>query len=190
MSEGMSEVGPPRHLTMAAILGTALLGGCTNPFAAHYVGERWPATSEARVVEQAPSPDGVRWIGHSEFDSFDMLTDAEAIAAARRVGADLVEWDDHSIGDRVKWSSSPVLWNQWDGKMFNPPEAMRQTEYRYEARFYRSDDLGGTLLSGRRDVDESGGPDVQDEDRSNEQRGEVPLHGPATQDAPSPSSSS
>ncbi|MGA0286330.1 MAG: hypothetical protein ACO3YY_09360 [Phycisphaerales bacterium] len=177
------------HVSRLAIANTVVsagLLGCSNPFASHYVGERWPATSTARVLEQAPSPDGVRWIGHSEFDSFDVLTDAEAITAARQVGADLVEWDDHSIGDRVKWSSSPVLWNQWDGKMFNQPEAMRQTEYRYEARFYRSDSLGGRIISGRRDVDESSEPDTRDENRPDEQRGEVPLHRPATDDVPSP----
>lgn len=140
-----------------------LLAGCANRFLQNYAGERWPQTREARVVDAAPAPNGVRWIGYSEFDAFDVLDDAAAIAAAKAVGADLVEWDDHSIGDRVKWSSSPVLTNQWDGRMFNPPEPMRATEYRYEARFYRSDALGGEVLSGRRE-DAATRPDA------------VPLH--------------
>lgn len=152
-----------RHLSFSKARGTAASGvlacvaicaaGCANPFLANYAGERWPRTREAAVVERAPAPDHVRWIGHSEFDAFEVLDDAAAIAAARAVGADLVEWDDHSIGDRVKWSSSPVLTNQWDGRMFNPATPVRQTEYRYEARFYRSDALGGAALSGQRDGD-------------------------------------
>ena len=138
---------PARRSLVVALL-LPLLGACTNPFLSNYVGERWPSVPAVELLDKPPAPETARWIGHSNFDSFDALTNQQAIAAARQVGADLVEWKDESLGEKVRWSSSPVLTNQWDGNMFNAPMANRQQEFRYEARFFRSKAIGGQAISG------------------------------------------
>lgn len=138
----------PALRSLLVALALLPLAACTNPFLASYEGEKWPAVTAVELLDKPPSPETARWIGHSNFDSFDTLTDAQAIAAARQVGADLVEWKDESLGEKVRWSSSPVLTNQWDGNMFNAPMANRQQEFRYEARFFRSKAIGGQAISG------------------------------------------
>lgn len=137
-----------------------LLAGCSNPFLAHYQGERWPKTASAEVVLAPPPAGEVRWIGHSTFDSFDPVSSAQAIAAAESVGADRVEWHDQSLGLQKQWTSSPVLWNQWDGQMFNPAVPIERNENRYEARFYRSNALGGAAISGHFEPESEAKPDA------------------------------
>jgi hypothetical protein len=136
------------RIALASLASTTLLAACSNPFLEHYQGERWPKTSSAEVVLETPSASEVRWIGHSNFDSFDAVTSSQAVAAAETVGADRVEWHDQNLGLRKQWTSSPVLWNQWDGQMFNPAVPIERNERRFEARFYRSKSLGGRAISG------------------------------------------
>lgn len=142
-----------RHACLPLIFACSLLAGCANPFVEHYRGERWPTTRSAEVVLETPPSSDVRWIGHSTFDSFDPVSSAQAIAAAEAVGADRVEWHDQNLGLRKQWTSSPVLWNQWDGQMFNPAVPIERNEKRYDARFYRSKSLGGEAISGQFDPD-------------------------------------
>jgi hypothetical protein len=139
-----------KHLqaVLATLAPTLLLAACSNPFLEHYQGERWPKTSLAEVVLETPPASEFRWIGHSNFDSFDPVSSAQAVAAAEAVGADRVEWHDQNLGLQKQWTSSPVLWNQWDGQMFNPAVPIERNEKRYDARFYRSKSLGGAATSG------------------------------------------
>lgn len=137
-----------RSAACPLVAALPLLAACSNPFLEHYQGERWPATRAAEVVLGPPPSSDVRWIGHSTFDSFDPATSAQAIAAAEAVGADKVEWHDENLGLQKQWTSSPVLWNQWDGQMFNPAVPIERNEKRYDARFYRSKSLGGEAISG------------------------------------------
>ena len=147
----ISAMQPIRIARRSMLAVTALLAGCANPFLEHYQGERWPATRSAEIVLETPPSNEVRWIGHSTFDSFDAVSSAQAVAAAEAVGADRVEWHDQNLGLQKQWTSSPVLWNQWDGQMFNPAVPIERNERRYDARFYRSNSLGGAAISGQFD---------------------------------------
>jgi hypothetical protein len=89
----------------------------------------------------------------------DAVTSSQAIAAAETVGADRVEWHDQNLGLRTQWTSSPVLWNRWDGQMFNPAVPIERNERRYEARFYRSKSLGGRVISGESESSSAGSAD-------------------------------
>lgn len=147
------------RVALAPLASIVLLTACSNPFLEHYQGERWPKTSSAEVVLETPPASDVRWIGHSNFDSFDAVTSSQAVAAAETVGADRVEWHDQNLGLRTQWTSSPVLWNRWDGQMFNPAVPIERNERRYEARFYRSKSLGGRVISGESESPSAGSAD-------------------------------
>ena len=136
------------HLVRGLIMGfgALVLAGC-SPFLNHYSGERWPKVKSAHVVMQAPSPDDVRWIGRSDFTSTRQLHDGDAIAAAKAVGADKVEWSDADDGKKLEWTSVPVAWNVWQGKAGFIPVPVVKEQFRYQARFYRSDSLGGDAIS-------------------------------------------
>jgi hypothetical protein len=136
-----------RTLTSAAlaVLPLAMLG--CNPFLTNYSGEKWPPVSSAAVVMQAPSPQEARWIGRADFTTTQVVGDADAITAAKQVGADLVEWSDKDLGQTLEWTSVPVYMNAWNGQMVDAPVPVMREQYRYSARFFRSDSLGGTPRS-------------------------------------------
>lgn len=136
-----------RHLPTLALAALPLgLFGC-NPFIANYSGERWPPVSSASVVMQPPSPQSARWIGHADFTTTQVVGDADAIAAAKQVGADLVEWSDRDLGQTLEWTSVPVYMNAWSGQMVSAPVPVMREQYRYSARFFRSSGLGGAPTS-------------------------------------------
>lgn len=128
-----------------AILPIAMVG--CNPFLSNYSGEKWPPVAAASVVMQSPSPETVRWIGRADFTTTQVVGDADALAAARKVGADLVEWSDRDLGQTLEWTSVPVYTNAWSGQMASVPLPVMREQYRYSARFFRSDSLGGAPLS-------------------------------------------
>lgn len=136
-----------RRLPTLAIAAVSFgLSGC-NPFMSNYSGEKWPPVPAASVVMQAPSPQSARWIGHADFTTTQVVGDADAIAAAKQVGADLVEWSDRDLGQTLEWTSVPVYMNAWSGQMVNAPVPVMREQYRYSARFFRSSSLGGAPTS-------------------------------------------
>jgi hypothetical protein len=74
------------------ILAALASGGCSvNPFVANYAGRREAAVESPRVVTEAPAEGTAVELGNSVFlSSSDSDGTAEAIEAARAVGADLV----------------------------------------------------------------------------------------------------
>ena len=122
-------------------VGLALVG--CNPFINHYSGERYPPVKTAKVVMEPPSPDKVDWIGRADFTIDRKVGDAQAIAAAKRVGADIVEWSDADAGASLEWTSAPVSMNAWKGEVGMIPLPVIKKQTRYQARFYRSESLGG-----------------------------------------------
>jgi hypothetical protein len=137
----------PHRLATLALAAISLgLLGC-NPLIANDSGERWPPVSAASVVVQAPTPQSVRWIGHADFTTTGVVGDADAIAAARQVGADLVERSDRDLGQTLEWTSVPVHMNAWSGQMANAPVPVMREQCRCSARFFRSNSLGGAPTS-------------------------------------------
>ena len=127
-----------------------MLGGC-NPFINHYSGEHYPPVKSVQVVMKPPSPDDVKWIGRCDFTIERKVGDAQAIAAAKKVGADIVEWSDSDAGNKLEWTSAPVAWNAWKGEVGMIPLPVIKKEIRYQARFYRSDSLGGAPIKNAKD---------------------------------------
>jgi len=140
---------------LASAAVSLCLLGC-NPFLGNYSGERWPEVAAARVVMDPPSPETARWIGRSDFTTTGHYGDAAALEAARRVGADLVEWHDRDLGATLSWTSEPAAIGGWRGSAFgfgpdrawadpvvDMPVPIVEQEDRYQARFYRSKSLGG-----------------------------------------------
>jgi hypothetical protein len=82
----------PRVLVPVIILAAFASGGCSvNPFVANYAGRREAAVESPRVVTEAPAEGTAVELGNSVFlSSSDSDGTAEAIEAARAVGADLV----------------------------------------------------------------------------------------------------
>jgi len=82
----------PRVLVPVIILAALASGGCSvNPFVANYAGRREAAVESPRVVSEAPAEGTAVELGNSVFlSSSDSDGTAEAIEAARAVGADLV----------------------------------------------------------------------------------------------------
>ena len=128
-------------LRVAGLLLPLSLAAC-NPFLANYSGEKMPKVKTVQVVMTAPDPDSVRWIGRSDFTSTRELKDQQAINAAKQVGADIVEWSDKDAGTKLEWTSAPVSYNAWTGNVGSIPLPVVRSQFRYQARFYRSKSLG------------------------------------------------
>ena len=128
-------------LKVMLLLFPLSLAAC-NPFLVNYSGEKLPKVKTVQVVMTAPDPDSVRWIGRSDFTSTRELKDAQAISAAKQVGADIVEWSDKDAGTRLEWTSAPVSYNAWTGNVASIPLPVVRSQFRYQARFYRSKSLG------------------------------------------------
>ena len=134
----------------SSVVAMLMLGGC-NPFINHYSGEHYPPVKSAKVVMEPPSPDEVTWIGRAEFTIDRKVGDAQAIAAAKKVGADIVEWSDADAGASLEWTSAPVSMNAWKGQVGMIPLPVIKKQTRYQARFFRSDSLGGEPIKNAKD---------------------------------------
>lgn len=135
---------PAAFRTSCLALALPFLAGCvTNPFLAGYKGERLAPVPEARVVAEEPAPGTAREIGKSGFQSTSGRTadEAEALEAARTVGADLVQWSAKQL-TREEWvESDPVYERRASGRgqfaSYYPIPGTRE-RWRYSARFWRS----------------------------------------------------
>jgi predicted small secreted protein len=135
----------PRTRTATnAILPAAalLLAACnTNPFLAGYGGERLAPVAAASVVAEDPAPDAARQLGRSRFiaSARHADLDAEALEAARAVGADLVRWQARQL-TREEWvESDPVYERRASGRgqfaSYIPIPGTRD-RWEYSARFW------------------------------------------------------
>lgn len=82
----------PRFPVPVILAVAVACGGCSvNPFVANYAGRREAAVESPRLVTEAPAEGTAVELGNSVFlSSSDSDGTAEAIEAARAVGADLV----------------------------------------------------------------------------------------------------
>jgi hypothetical protein len=125
------------------ILAALASGGCSvNPFVANYAGRREAAVESPRVVTEAPAEGTAVELGNSVFlSSSDSDGTAEAIEAARAVGADLVmvsraeataqDWAERDDVYRRRASGQ----GQFSSYMFLPGSRER---WKFTARFWRT----------------------------------------------------
>ena len=137
------------HATVLLI--PTALSGCAgvNQFDSSFVGERWPPVASAAVVADAPPDARARIIGESTFNTTNQfLGDDDARAAARAHGADLVRWERAWEGTATRLEAMPVYQSGIQNRgtfstyVFVPAS---KSMWRYFARYYRSNALGGTF---------------------------------------------
>jgi hypothetical protein len=135
----------------ALLLLAAGLAGCSgvNQFDSAFVGERWPPVASAAVVADAPPDSQARVIGESTFNTTNQfLGDSDACAAARAHGADLVRWERAWEGTATRLETMPIYQSGIQNRgtfstyVFVPAN---KSMWRYFARYYRSNALGGTF---------------------------------------------
>ncbi len=124
-------------------LASAFLAGCTvNPFIMNYRGDRMTPVLEAQVVQDAPAEGTATEIGSSTFlASVQKAGDAEAIEAAREVGAGMVKWSCVNAGQIESTEEDPVYQRRAQGRgnfgTYAPIPGQRES-WQYTARFWRS----------------------------------------------------
>ncbi len=137
-------------LSMMSLIQT----GCqTNSFLRQYEGNRYPPVDAAVIVSERPAGSGL--IGFAIFKSLRDENDADAIAAAKAVGAHYVEWTREKAGTRTvregEYYTVPMLvFDTHSASKHGPnttevdvPVAFRHRtrvlqQYAYSARFYRA----------------------------------------------------
>ena len=134
-----------RLLLIMGIPLVLLGGGCTNLYLAHYQGKQFTPTSEAKRVMQAPVASSADLIGVSTFSTSSEIGNDQAIAAAERVGANMVEWDRSYQGKSTELELKPMFGPYTSGTAWAEGGSLVDVEmpqkvawYRYHARFYRA----------------------------------------------------
>jgi hypothetical protein len=124
-------------------LAGVFLAGCTmNPFIMNYRGDRMTPVLEAQVVQDAPAEGTATEIGSSTFlVSVPKAGDAEAIEAAREVGAGMVKWSCVNAGKIQSPELDPVYQRRAEGRgnfgTYAPIPGQRES-WQYTARFWRA----------------------------------------------------
>ena len=127
-------------------LASAFLAGCTvNPFIMNYRGDRMTPVLEAQVVQDAPAEGTATEIGSSTFlASVPQAGDAEAIEAAREVGAGMVKWSCVNAGKIESTELDPVYQRRAEGRgnfgTYAPIPGQRES-WQYTARFWRANSV-------------------------------------------------
>ena len=130
-------------------LASAFLAGCTvNPFIMNYRGDRMTPVLEAQVVQDAPAEGTATEIGSSTFlASVPQAGDAEAIEAAREVGAGMVKWSCVNAGKIESTELDPVYQRRAEGRgnfgTYAPIPGQRES-WQYTARFWRANSVPAT----------------------------------------------
>ncbi|MDG2094551.1 MAG: hypothetical protein P8J89_04705 [Phycisphaerales bacterium] len=118
--------------------------GCSNLYLAHYQGKQFKPTNEATRVMTAPDASTADLIGVSTFSTDETVDNAQAIAAAERVGANMVQWDRSFQGKSTQLELRPMFgpytsgteWAQ-GGSLIGAEIPVEESWHRYHARFYR-----------------------------------------------------
>jgi hypothetical protein len=113
-----------------------------NPFIMNYRGDRLTPVLEAQVVQDAPAEGTATEIGSSTFlASVPQAGDAEAIEAAREVGAGMVKWSCVNAGKIESTELDPVYQRRAEGRgnfgTYAPIPGQRES-WQYTARFWRA----------------------------------------------------
>ena len=117
--------------------------GCSmNPFIMNYRGDRMTPVLEAQVVQDVPAEGTATEIGSSTFlASVPKAGDAEAIEAAREVGAGMVKWSCVNAGKIQSTELDPVYQRRAEGRgnfgTYAPLPGQRES-WQYTARFWRA----------------------------------------------------
>jgi hypothetical protein len=132
-----------RFGVLAFVFPVVFLTGCTaNPFLMNYRGDRMTPVLEAQVVQAAPATGTATEIGSSAFlASTPQAGDAEALEAAREVGAELVQWSCVNAGAVEGTEMDPVYQrraqNRGNFGTYAPIPGQRES-WTYTARFWRT----------------------------------------------------
>ena len=124
-------------------VASVFLTGCSmNPFIMNYRGDRMTPVLEAQVVQDAPAEGTATEIGSSTFlASVQKAGDAEAIEAAREVGAGMVKWSCVNAGKIESTELDPVYQRRAEGRgnfgTYAPIPGQRES-WQYTARFWRA----------------------------------------------------
>lgn len=113
-----------------------------NPFIMNYRGDRLTPVLEAQVVQDAPAEGTATEIGSSTFlASVPQAGDAEAIEAAREVGAGMVKWSCVNASKIESTELDPVYQRRAEGRgnfgTYAPIPGQRES-WQYTARFWRA----------------------------------------------------
>jgi len=136
------------RVVLALLFPVALLAGCTaNPFLMNYRGDRLSPVLEAQVVQDAPAEGTATEIGSSTFlASGPQAGDAEALAAARELGAGMVKWSCVNAGKVETTEMDPVYQRRAENRgnfgTYVPIPGQRES-WQYTARFWRSNTVPG-----------------------------------------------
>jgi hypothetical protein len=119
-----------------------------NPFIMNYRGDRMTPVLEAQVVQDAPAEGTATEIGSSTFlASVQKAGDAEAIEAAREVGAGMVKWSCVNAGKIESTELDPVYQRRAEGRgnfgTYAPIPGQRES-WQYTARFWRANSAPAT----------------------------------------------
>ena len=135
-------------------VASAFLAGCTlNPFIVNYRGDRLTPVLEAQVVQDAPAEGTATEIGSSTFlVSVPQAGDAEAIEAAREVGAGMVKWSCVNAGQIESTEVDSVYQRRAEGRgnfgTYAPIPGQRES-WQYTARFWRSNAVSASTPTPR-----------------------------------------
>ena len=128
-----------KHAIMpCCILLTAVAGGC-NPFIQHYSGAIHPRTMETRTVEVPP--EATELIGRSVFETSETCTETQALAAARKVGAEFLVYEEVDLGEHRSWEQTTLMTRSGPAGGLAPinlPVSVMRQWHEYRASFYRT----------------------------------------------------
>ena len=133
-------------------VASAFMTGCSmNPFIMNYRGDRMTPVLEAQVVQDVPAEGTATEIGSSTFlASVPQAGDAEAIEAAREVGAGMVKWSCVNAGKIQSTELDPVYQRRAEGRgnfgTYAPIPGQRES-WQYTARFWRANATGAPTPS-------------------------------------------
>ena len=126
----------PIALSLSCLFAT-FLQSC-NPFMSHYTGTTAPPVENAQLVDSAPA-DATR-LGDAVFRTSEACTSDEALAAARRLGAQYVVYGQVDMGERRSWEQNTMILRSGPGGGtvgVNTPVPVTRKWHEYRATFYR-----------------------------------------------------
>ena len=121
-------------------LCATVLQAC-NPFVEHYSGNSFSPGAAAQLVDSKPT--GVTRIGESVFATSEECTSEEALAAARKLGAQYVVFEKVDLGERKSWEQTAMMTRSGAAggtTAVNIPVPITRTWHEYRATFYRQTD--------------------------------------------------
>lgn len=129
----------PIALSLSCLFAT-FLQSC-NPFMSHYTGSTATPVATSKLVESPPN-DATR-LGDAVFRTSEACTREEALAAARRLGAQYVVYEQVDMGEHQSWEQNTMIIRSGPGggtMGVNTPVPVTRRWHEYRATFYRQND--------------------------------------------------